>query len=139
MHVQLTHTRTRTAAALAACLLLSLPAQAADGTWVGLVEINPASDQVDDAGPECRDGRVRLVLTVEDGTAQGRLEPIGNPGAPGFDRGPIALSGTVSPDGMLELRSGSDDHFYNRLSGTLDAGDWRNAACWGEYRLTKSS
>ena len=124
---------------LAALAAPSALAGSADGTWSGLVEINPASDMVDESGPECRDGRVRLVLEIDGGAVSGRLEPLGNPGAPGFAAGPIALSGSLdAASGRLELRSGPTDFHYNRLFGSLSAGTWRNAACQGDYRLQKS-
>lgn len=124
-------------------LLLALaggPAAAAEATWTGIATINPASDMVDDSGPECRDGRLRVELTVDDGAVSGRLVPLGNPGAPGFDRGPIPLSGEVdSTTGTLAVHSGGTDYHYNRLTGTLASGTWRNAECWGEYRLQRGS
>lgn len=126
--------------ALALSLTPPAMASAADGTWTGLIEINPASDMVDDAGPECRDGRIRLSIRIAGQRAEGRMEPLGNPGAPGFDRGAIAVSGQFNAaEGTLKLRSGPDDFQFNRLYGDLTSGTWRNAACWGEYRLRKST
>lgn len=129
---------------LTTALVLSVPlpaaANAADGDWTGIVEINPASDMVDEAGPECRDGRIRLSLHIAGDTVSGEMLPLGNPGAPGFDRGAIPISGSYgAATDRLQLRSGPNDYHFNRLHGDLQTGTWRNATCWGEYRLWKSS
>ena len=131
-----------TTAALLMTMALVLGSQRAladERTWKGTVSINPASDMVDDGGPECRDGRIGLAIQLSGASVEGRLTPMGHPGAPGLSEGPISLTGRYDQaTDSLALRSTGNDVRYNSLTGTLRAGTWRNSACWGEYRLAPS-
>jgi hypothetical protein len=107
-----------------------------NGLWHGFIQVDPASDRYY-GPPRCRDGTIGVHLEILDGYVTGYLEARGDAGAPGFDDGRITITGEFIVGASQLLVTGHDDHFFNRLEGNIDAGNWSNDDCAGTYRLTK--